>query len=117
MRPCPTPHRDCGGRPRPHSCRGPGLRATDTSARESKNSCRLLEKNKSRTYLNPYAHARGSIFVMDGAPYRTFGLSDAPGTLGLSCSQEGLALAGVPLLRPTEHGFLPRQAAEIARLL
>ncbi len=54
---------------------------------------------------------------MDGAPYRTFGLSDEPGTLGLSCSQKGLALAGVPLLRLAEHGFVPRSAEEIARLL
>lgn len=54
---------------------------------------------------------------MEGAPYRTFGLSEKPGTLGLSCSQKGLALAGVPLLRHAEHGFVPRSPAEIARLL
>jgi contact-dependent growth inhibition (CDI) system restriction endonuclease-like protein len=54
---------------------------------------------------------------MDGAPYRTFGLSNEPGTLGLSCNQTGLALAGVPLLRLTEGGFAPRSPAEIARLL
>jgi hypothetical protein len=54
---------------------------------------------------------------MDGAPYRTFGLSDAPGTLGLSCNKQGLALAGVPLLRPVETGFEPRPLPEIARLL
>jgi hypothetical protein len=54
---------------------------------------------------------------MDGAPYRTFGLSDEPGTLGLSCSKRGLALAGVPLLRRVETGFEPRSPADIARLL
>src|SRR6516165_9454087 len=54
---------------------------------------------------------------MDGAPYRTFGLSDAPGTLGLSCNNKGLALAGVPLLRQGEGGFALRAPAEVARLL
>jgi contact-dependent growth inhibition (CDI) system restriction endonuclease-like protein len=54
---------------------------------------------------------------MDGAPYRTYGLSDAPGTLGLSCNKQGLALAGVPLLRQAEHGFAPRSPAEVTRLL
>jgi hypothetical protein len=60
---------------------------------------------------------QGGAFFMDEAPYRTFGLSDEPGTLGLSCSQKGLALAGVPLLRHAEHGFVPRSPTEIARLL
>jgi contact-dependent growth inhibition (CDI) system restriction endonuclease-like protein len=54
---------------------------------------------------------------MDGAPFRTFGLSDKPRTLGLSCGQKGLALAGVPLLWHAEHRFVPRSPAEIARLL
>ena len=54
---------------------------------------------------------------MDGAPYRTYGLSDAPGTLGLSCNKQGLALAGVPLLRHGLTGVSPRPPAEIARLL
>jgi hypothetical protein len=54
---------------------------------------------------------------MDGAPYRTFGLSNEPGTLGLSCNKQGLALAGVPLLLHAAHGFAPRSPAEIARLL
>jgi hypothetical protein len=46
-----------------------------------------------------------------------FKLSNGPGSLGLSCNENGLALAGVPLLRRTGHGFTPRSQAEIARLI
>ena len=37
--------------------------------------------------------------------------------MGLSCTSAGLSLAGVPLLRKTEAGFVPRPAAEIASLV
>jgi hypothetical protein len=37
--------------------------------------------------------------------------------MGLSCTSAGLSLAGVPLLRKTEAGFVPRSAAEIAALV
>jgi hypothetical protein len=48
---------------------------------------------------------------------RTFRLTNEPGGLGLSCSPDGLALAGVPLLRNTAMGFEPRPASEIATLI
>lgn len=48
---------------------------------------------------------------------RTFSLINEPGGLGLSCTSAGLALAGVPLLRKTEIGFVPRPAPEIASLI
>lgn len=46
-----------------------------------------------------------------------FRLNDAPGSLGLSCRADGLTLAGVPLLRATDQGLVPREAAEIGSLL
>jgi hypothetical protein len=48
---------------------------------------------------------------------RTFRLTNEPGGLGLSCSPAGVSLAGVPLLRRTRAGFIPRPAAEIVALL
>jgi hypothetical protein len=39
------------------------------------------------------------------------------GGLGMSCSQEGLSLAGVPLLRITPLGFAPRPTQELAELM
>ncbi len=48
---------------------------------------------------------------------RMFRLTNEPGGLGLSCSPAGVALAGVPLLRSTQAGFVPRSASEIASLL
>jgi hypothetical protein len=48
---------------------------------------------------------------------RTFRLTNEPGGLGLSCSPDGLALAGVPLLAKTAAGFEPRPAPEIAALI
>ena len=48
---------------------------------------------------------------------RVYRLTDDPGGLGLSGTAAGLSLAGTPLLRRTEAGFLPRPAAEIASLM
>jgi hypothetical protein len=48
---------------------------------------------------------------------RNFRLTNEPSGLGLSCSPEGLSLAGAPLLRKTSAGFEPRPPAEIAALL
>jgi hypothetical protein len=48
---------------------------------------------------------------------RTFRLTNEPGGLGLSCSPDGLALAGVPLLTKTAAGFEPRPAPEIEVLI
>ena len=49
--------------------------------------------------------------------FRTFRLTNEPGGLGLSCTQAGLALAGVPLLRRTSTGFVPRPTSEIEPLI
>jgi hypothetical protein len=48
---------------------------------------------------------------------RVFRLTDEPGGLGLSCTPAGVSLAGVPLLRRSVAGFVPRPAPEIACLL
>jgi hypothetical protein len=48
---------------------------------------------------------------------KMFKLSTGPGGLGLSCSEKGLTLAGVPLLRRDERGFIPRPQAEIQQLI
>jgi len=50
------------------------------------------------------------------APGRPYRLTDEPGGLGLNCTDTGLSLAGVPLLRTTPLGFEPRSAAEIGAL-
>src|SRR5215469_2653785 len=47
----------------------------------------------------------------------TYRLTDEPGGLGLSCNGAGLMLAGVPLLRKSETGFVPRPAHAIAALI
>jgi hypothetical protein len=52
-----------------------------------------------------------------GGPVRMFRLSNVPGERGLSCTPDGVALAGVPLVRKTPAGFVPRTAADIASLL
>ncbi|QGM46232.1 hypothetical protein [Methylocystis heyeri] len=44
-------------------------------------------------------------------------MTNGAGGLGLSCTAEGLSLAGAPLLRRTSAGFAPRPAAEIDALL
>src|ERR1700743_1589472 len=44
-------------------------------------------------------------------------LTNEPGGLGLSCTESGLALAGVPLLRKSDAGFFPRSAEEIDALV
>jgi hypothetical protein len=49
--------------------------------------------------------------------FRTFRLTNEVGGLGLSCTQAGLTLAGIPLLCKTAAGFVPRPAAEIASLI
>jgi hypothetical protein len=48
---------------------------------------------------------------------RVFRLTDDSGGMGLSCTPSGVSLAGVPLFRKTQVGFVPRPAAEIAALL
>jgi hypothetical protein len=48
---------------------------------------------------------------------RMFRLSNDPGERGLSCTPDGVALAGVPLIRKTLAGFAPRPADEISLLL
>ncbi|WP_148294049.1 hypothetical protein [Azospirillum sp. B4] len=53
---------------------------------------------------------------MDGWQ-RRYRLSNGPGGLGLSCTAEGLALAGVPLLAKGAGGFQARSVAEVALLL
>lgn len=47
-------------------------------------------------------------------PYR---LTNEPGGTGLSCTTAGLSLAGVPLLRKTEAGFVPRAEHAIRFLI
>jgi hypothetical protein len=54
--------------------------------------------------------------MLIGGPFRMFRLTTEPGGLGLNCTPEGVSLAGVPLLRKTRAGFVPRPAAEIASL-
>ncbi|TWB29039.1 hypothetical protein [Nitrospirillum bahiense] len=53
---------------------------------------------------------------MDGWQ-RRYRLSNGPGGLGVSCTAEGLALAGVPLLAKGAGGFHVRPAAEVETLL
>jgi len=48
---------------------------------------------------------------------RWFRLTNEPGSLGLSCGDAGVSLAGVPLLRMTAAGFEPRPVDEIGALL
>lgn len=48
---------------------------------------------------------------------RIFRLTNEPGGMGLNCGPAGVSLAGVPLLRSTQAGFVPRPASEIASLL
>lgn len=54
---------------------------------------------------------------LSGNVIRMFRLTNEPGGLGLNCSPDGLSLAGVPLLRRTQAGFVPRPASEIASLI
>jgi hypothetical protein len=51
---------------------------------------------------------------MHAAAPRRFSLSKS---LGLDCTEDGLTLAGVPLLRRTVRGFMPREELEIRWLL
>ncbi|ASG20798.1 hypothetical protein [Nitrospirillum viridazoti] len=53
---------------------------------------------------------------MDGWQ-RRYRLSNGPGGLGVSCTAEGLALAGVPLLAKGAGGFQARPVAEVSVLL
>lgn len=55
--------------------------------------------------------------VLDRSVMRMFRLTNEPGGLGLSCAPTGVSLAGVPLLRRTRFGFVPRPTSEIALLL
>jgi hypothetical protein len=52
-----------------------------------------------------------------GGVMRMFRLTNEPGGLGLSCTPTGVSLAGVPLLRRTKAGLVPRHTSEIASLL
>lgn len=53
----------------------------------------------------------------DSRIIRAFRLTNEPGGLGLSCTPAGISLAGVPLLRSTAAGLVPRPPAEIRLLL
>jgi hypothetical protein len=55
--------------------------------------------------------------MFGGGPVRVFRLTDEAGGLGLSCTPAGVSLAGVPLLRRSHAGFVPRPGSEIASLL
>jgi hypothetical protein len=55
--------------------------------------------------------------MLGGGPIRMFRLTNEPGGLGLSCTPAGVSLAGVPLLRRSHAGFVPRPASEITSLL
>ncbi len=55
--------------------------------------------------------------LLAGGPVRMFRLSNDPGERGLSCTPDGVALAGITLIRKTPAGFIPRPAGEIASLL
>lgn len=48
---------------------------------------------------------------------RTFRLTNEPGGLGLSFTDAGVSLAGIPLLYRTRAGFRSRPEAEIASLM
>jgi len=50
-------------------------------------------------------------------PSTMYKLSNRPGSLGVSCTAAGLALAGVPLLSKGLGGFVPRPCGEVERLL
>jgi hypothetical protein len=55
--------------------------------------------------------------MLGSGPVRMFRLTNEPGGLGLSCTPAGVSLAGVPLLRRTEAGFVPRPGSEVTSLL
>jgi hypothetical protein len=55
--------------------------------------------------------------ILGRATIRMFRLTNEPGGLGLSCTPAGVSLAGVPLLRRTRAGFVPRPTSEITALL
>jgi len=48
---------------------------------------------------------------------KMFASLERPGTLGVSCKANGVALAGVPLLRHTKRGFAPRSRSKIQWLI
>jgi hypothetical protein len=52
-----------------------------------------------------------------GGSIQIFRLTNEPGGLGLSCTASGVSLAGVPLLRKSRAGFVPRTESEIGFLL
>jgi hypothetical protein len=69
---------------------------------------RLNLKRHNETTMTP---------LLASGPVRMFRLSSELGQHGLSCTPDGVALAGVPLLRKTQAGFVPRSSNEIASLL
>ncbi len=48
---------------------------------------------------------------------RRFQLADAPASLGLHCTPDGVTLAGIPLLRTTVTGLAPRPTGDLSALL
>jgi hypothetical protein len=48
---------------------------------------------------------------------KLFRLTNEPGGMGLSCTSSGVSLAGVPLLRRSRGGFVPRTESESASCL
>jgi hypothetical protein len=54
--------------------------------------------------------------LLASGPVRMFRLSNEPGERGLSCTPDGVTLAGIPLIRNTPTGFVPRPPDEIASL-
>jgi hypothetical protein len=50
-------------------------------------------------------------------PVRTYRLVSEPSEPGLYCGRDGLTFAGVPLLKSDGHGFEPRTAADLERIL
>jgi len=55
--------------------------------------------------------------LLDSGVMRMFRLTNEPNGLGLSCTPNGVSLAGIPLLRRTRAGFVPRPTSEVASLL
>jgi len=54
---------------------------------------------------------------MIGCPDTMFTLSKKKGSFGLDCNAQGLALAGVPLLRRAGKGFVSRPMEEVQWLI
>jgi hypothetical protein len=78
----------------------------------AKSSTFVLDENEKGTYIGCFVNwAEGAPLVLQ------FRLSDETGSLGLSCVESGVSLAGAPLLRKTALGFASRPKAEIGALM